>query len=131
MKQSDMRILVIDDEQDVRKSLVLFLASCGFSKVDTAKGAEEGLEKAEAKQYDLIILDMIMPKQSGWNVLEKIHFKKIKARVLVLSAVGLPNVVKEDMRVRYPRVEFLPKTEATTELVNMINKMLSTPAGRI
>ncbi len=131
MKKNDARILVIDDEQDVRNSLVIFLSTCGFSKVDTAKSAKEGVEKAETGQYDLIILDLIMPRQSGWDALEKIRTKKIKTRVLVLSAVGLPNVVKDEVRAHYPRVGFLPKTNAASELLSVVTDMLETDAGPI
>ena len=98
MKKNDASILIIDDEMDVRKSIALLLAANGFSNVDDAGGAAEGVKKAEAKHYDIILLDMIMPHVSGWGALEKISAKKIKTRVLVLSAVGLPEVVRDEVR---------------------------------
>jgi len=131
MAKNNTSILVIDDEEDVRKSIALFLAANGFSNVDTAAGANDGVRKASAKKYDLIILDMIMPRVSGGGALEKISEKKIRTRVLVLSAVGLPEVVGEEVRKRYPKAGFLPKTNAATELVGRIGEMLRSPAGTI
>ena len=131
MKKSDSSILIIDDDTDVRDSIALLLAASGFSNVETAGGAVEGVKDAEEKDYDIILLDMIMPHVSGWGALEKISAKKIKTRVLVLSAVGLPEVVRDEVRKRYPKVEFLPKTNAAAELADKIREMLKEPAGEI
>jgi len=131
MKKNDASILIIDDDADVRKSVALLLASNGFSDVETANGALDGVKKAAAKKHDLILLDMIMPRVSGWGVLEKISAKKIKTRVLVLSAVGLPEVVREEVGKRYPGVGFLPKTNAAAELADTIREALKAPAKEI
>ncbi|MFA6213973.1 MAG: response regulator transcription factor [Candidatus Micrarchaeia archaeon] len=131
MKKNEASVLIIDDEADVRKSIALLLAASGFSNVDDACGAAEGVKKASAKDYDIILLDMIMPKVSGWGALEKISAKKIRTRVLVLSAVGLPEVVKEEIKMRYPGVGFLPKTLAAAELPDRMREMLKLPAGEI
>ena len=131
MKKNDTGILIIDDDADVRKSVAFLLATNGFSNVDAVDGAAEGMKKAAAKHYDIILLDMIMPKVSGWGVLEKISAKKLKTRVLVLSAVGLPEVVKDEVGKRYPGVGFLPKTSAAAELVDRIKEMLKEPAKEI
>jgi two-component system copper resistance phosphate regulon response regulator CusR len=131
MKKSDASILIIDDEADVRESIALLLKVNGFSNVEIASGAVDGVKKATAGHYDMILLDMIMPHVSGWGVLEKISAKKIKTRVLVLSAVGLPEVVKEEVGKRYPGVNFLPKTSAATELASTIHEALKAPAKEI
>jgi len=131
MRKNEASILIIDDDPDVRKSIALLLAANGFSDVETASRAMEGVKKASAKKYDLILLDMIMPQVSGWGVLEKISAKKIKTRVLVLSAVGLPEVVREEVGKRYPGVGFLPKTSAAAELADTIREALKAPAKKI
>lgn len=129
MQKTGPKILIIDDEEDVRKSIKLYLSTGGYKNVDSAQDAKDGIEKALAIPYDLIILDMIMPEKSGWDVLKQISKKKIKTRMLVLSAVGLPNVVRDEIAVRYSGVEFLPKTNATTELLPLVEKMLKSPAA--
>jgi len=131
MVKNDVSILVIDDEEDVRRSLVLLLETNGFSNVESADGAKEGIRKAASKAYDLIILDMIMPKVSGWGVLQEIAAKKIKTRVLVVSAVGLPEVVKTEIKSRYPSVGFIPKTDAAAGLIGKIKEAMAEPAGTI
>jgi len=128
MKKNEAKILIVDDEADVRKSIALVLAANDFSEVDTAKGAVEGVKKAEAGNYDIILLDMIMPDVSGWGALEKISAKKIKTRVLVLSAVGLPEVIGDEVKKRYPDVGFMPKTKAAVELADKVRDMLKAPA---
>ncbi|MFA6214533.1 MAG: response regulator [Candidatus Micrarchaeia archaeon] len=128
---SNAGILLIDDDADVRKSIELFLSTNGFSNVESADGALEGIRMATTKRYDLILLDMIMPRVSGWGVLEKISDKKVKTRVLVLSAVGLPQVVEKEVTQKYPTVGFLPKTSAASDLVEKVKEMLAQPAGAI
>lgn len=79
-----MRILVVEDDALLRRSLAQALREEGYS-VDLAEAGDEGLYKAENTDYDAIVLDVMMPRLDGWSVLERL--RKTKATpVLMLTA---------------------------------------------
>jgi two-component system OmpR family response regulator len=83
-----MRILIVEDEPDLLQGLAKALREEGYA-VDTAEDGEDGLYKAEAWTYDLIVLDVMLPKLNGWQVLEKLRARKGLDRpspVLMLTA---------------------------------------------
>jgi len=60
----------------------------GGYEIDIASVGEEGLKKIEDNSYDLILLDVMLPKKSGFDVCREIRDKKIKTPVLMLTAKG-------------------------------------------
>jgi heavy metal response regulator len=80
-----MRILVIEDEKKVANFIKKGLEEEHYA-VDTAYDGEEGLDLAEANEYDLIVLDLMIPKIEGLEVLKTIRGKKNNTPVLVLTA---------------------------------------------
>jgi DNA-binding NtrC family response regulator len=81
------RILVIDDEIDIRESLDTLLSQDGYA-VDLAEGGTDGLRKAEAGSYDLILLDLMMPDRSGMEVLKEIRERDRETPVFMITAYG-------------------------------------------
>ena len=79
-----MRILVIEDEPDLLAGLARSLREEGYA-VDTAQDGEEGLFKAESVNYDALVLDVMLPRRDGWEVLRRLRAKK-KTPVLLLTA---------------------------------------------
>ncbi|MBM4077117.1 MAG: response regulator transcription factor, partial [Planctomycetes bacterium] len=79
-----MRVLVIEDEPDVNFAVASYLREEGYL-VDTACDGEEGLYKATTWNYDTILLDVMLPKIDGWNVLTGLR-KLRKTPVLMLTA---------------------------------------------
>lgn len=80
-----MRILVVEDETRSREFLVKGLTESGFV-VDAAADGHEGLHLAEACDYDLIVLDVMLPKRNGWQVLERLRAEGRTSPVLFLTA---------------------------------------------
>ena len=80
-----MRILVIEDEKKVATFIKKGLVEEHYA-VDTAFDGEEGLYLAEINQYDLIVLDLMIPKIDGFGVLKKIRERKNTVPILVLTA---------------------------------------------
>ncbi len=81
------RILVIDDEADIRESLEMLLTSESYS-VDLAENATTGLQKFESGNYDLVLLDLMMPDRSGMDVLTDIRERDKDTPVFMLTAYG-------------------------------------------
>jgi two-component system copper resistance phosphate regulon response regulator CusR len=85
-----MRFLVVEDEKRIADFLQRGLASAGYA-VDVAGDGQAALENIHATDYDLIILDMMLPDMDGLQVLEKIRNRKASPPVLILSARGTVN----------------------------------------
>lgn len=81
------RILIIDDDPEIRELLDFDIASSGYY-TDTASDGMEGLSKALNNKYDLILLDVMMPKMNGFDVCKNIRQAKINTPILMLTAKG-------------------------------------------
>src|SRR5882672_11465563 len=79
-----MRILVVEDEPRLLRNLAKALREEDYA-VDTSDNGEDGLDKAEACNYDAIVLDVMLPKLDGWSVLERLRKQK-QTPVLMLTA---------------------------------------------
>lgn len=80
-----MKLLVIEDSERLRKSLELGLSRLDFTVVATGDG-KEGLNLALYNDFDLIILDLMLPSLDGISILKTLRAKKINTAVLILSA---------------------------------------------
>lgn len=81
-----MKILVVEDQADLREVIVESLQEESFA-VDAATDGEEGLYKALNWDYDLVILDVMMPIMDGWQVLQALREKK-ETPVIMLTALS-------------------------------------------
>ena len=79
-----MRILIVEDEPDLLHALARAVRDAGYA-VDIADNGEDGLFNAENTDYDAIILDVMLPKLDGWEVLSRLRKSK-KTPVLMLTA---------------------------------------------
>ena len=80
-------ILIIEDEAQMRSGLKDNLEFEGYA-VDVAEDGQIGLDKSLSKSYDLIILDVMLPKLSGFDVCKKIRERGIKTPIIMLTAKG-------------------------------------------
>ena len=96
--QSTKKILVVEDEEYIRDLYVQILQKEGYL-VDSASDGEEAFMKMSKKEYDLILLDIILPKIDGLQVLEKLkkESKKITAPVVLLTNLSQEVVVAKAM----------------------------------
>jgi two-component system OmpR family response regulator len=79
-----MRVLIVEDEPDLLDGLARALRDEGYA-VDTAANGEDGLFSAESNEYDAVVLDVMLPKLDGWEVLSRLRKQK-KTPVLMLTA---------------------------------------------
>jgi two-component system response regulator CpxR len=83
---SEYNLLLIDDDQELSELLTEYLSAQGFS-ITVAHDGEQGLSKANATQFDLILLDVMLPKMDGFEVLKQLRINN-KTPVLMLTARG-------------------------------------------
>ena len=80
------RILLVDDDNEIIESMRLALESRGYT-ILVARDGNQGLSMAEKEDPDLVILDMMMPKRSGFLVLEKLRrTRPVPLRVIMITA---------------------------------------------
>lgn len=82
-----MKLLLVEDEEELSGIVARGLRKCGYA-VDTAYDGEEAVDYYNVNAYDVIILDLNLPKIDGFEVLLKIRQKDKKTKILVLSARG-------------------------------------------
>jgi len=80
-----MRLLVVEDYRPLQQSLVKGLREAGFA-VDTTRDGKEGLWYATSNEYDVIILDLMLPGMDGLEILRKMRNQGKKSHVLILTA---------------------------------------------
>jgi DNA-binding response OmpR family regulator len=80
-----MRLLVIEDYRPLQQSLTKGLREAGFA-VDTTRDGQEGLWYAMGNEYDVIILDLMLPGMDGLSILSKLRAKGRQSHVLILTA---------------------------------------------
>ena len=96
--KSDQRILVVDDDDAIRALLQTVLRRRGFH-VDGARNGVDALEQLAARGYALVVLDLMMPQMSGYEVLDHLSRQSAatRPRVLVLTAGLEPRTFATDL----------------------------------
>lgn len=119
-----MKILVVEDEPKLNKGITDGLTARGFA-VDSAFDGEEGEKMARWNEYDLIILDVMMPKKDGFEVCRSLREKGTTTPIIMLTA-------KDAIRDRVMGLndgadDYLVKPFAFEELVARIRSLLRRP----
>jgi two-component system, OmpR family, response regulator len=89
----DMRVLVIEDEIDLLEALAQLLRETGYA-VDEASNGKDGLFKAEGNEYDAIVLDLMLPGMSGWDLLRELRKTKSTPVLILTARDTLPDLVR-------------------------------------
>ncbi|MBR0242416.1 response regulator transcription factor [Candidatus Saccharibacteria bacterium] len=120
-----MRILYVEDEKFLAEAVIHVLGKNKI-KVDHAEDGEEGLRLALKPNYDCIVLDIMLPKMSGIEILKAVRARGIKTPVIMLSALG--EVEDKVKGLENGADDYLAKPFKTAELIARINAVCRRPA---
>lgn len=116
-----MRLLIAEDELDLAEALTVFFQKNHFS-VDAVNDGADAYEYASSGEYDAIILDVMMPKMNGIDVLRRLRAEGIKTPIMMLTAKGM----KDDRITGFNAGadDYLPKPFEPDELICRVRAML-------
>ncbi|MGB7551656.1 MAG: response regulator [Chromatiaceae bacterium] len=118
------QVLIVDDEPNIVISLEFLMKREGFA-VAVARDGEEGLAAIRAGRPDLVVLDVMMPKRNGYEVLEAVRADPSLAgvRILMLTAKGRP--AESEKGLELGADAYMPKPFSTRELVDKAKTLLA------
>ena len=121
-----MRVLLIEDDSSTAKSIELMLKSEGYV-IDVTDLGEDGLDLSKVYDYDIIVLDLMLPDMDGYDVLKQMRDSKIETPILILSGLGeMENKIKG---LGYGADDYLTKPFDKRELVARIQAIVRRSQG--
>jgi two-component system cell cycle response regulator CtrA len=121
-----MRVLIVEDDPLTSKSVELTLRNAGMV-VDTSALGEDGLEIGKLYEYDIILLDLVLPDMDGYEVLRRLRSTKVETPVLILS--GLSDAEKKVKGLGIGADDYLTKPYDRAELVARIQAIVRRSKG--
>lgn len=121
-----MRVLLVEDDSSTAKSIELMLKSDGYV-VDTADLGEDGLEIGKIYDYDIIILDLMLPDMDGYEVLKDFRNSKIETPILILS--GLTEMDNKIKGLGFGADDYLTKPFDKRELMARLQAIVRRSQG--
>jgi two-component system cell cycle response regulator CtrA len=121
-----MRVLLIEDDASVARSIELMLKSENFGVYTTDLG-EEGIDLGKVYDYDIILLDLNLPDMSGYEVLRTLRTAKVRTPILILS--GLASIEEKVKGLGFGADDYLTKPFHKDELIARIHAIVRRSAG--
>jgi two-component system cell cycle response regulator CtrA len=121
-----MRVLLVEDDTSMAKSIELMLKSEGFI-VDSTDLGEDGLEIGKLYDYDIIILDLMLPDMDGYEVLRRLRSARVRTPILILSGLSEPD--KKVRGLGFGADDYLTKPFDKAELVARIQAIVRRSKG--
>lgn len=121
-----MRVLLVEDDSSTAKSIELMLHSEGFI-VDTTDLGEDGLEIGKLYDYDIILLDLMLPDIDGYEVLRRLRQSRVNTPILILS--GLTELDHKIKGLGFGADDYLTKPFDKRELIARIQAIVRRSKG--
>jgi PAS domain S-box-containing protein len=115
------RILVVDDEARIREACKLVLEECGY-EISLASSGLQALERLPAEHYDIILLDLMMPEMSGFEVLAKV--KSLDPDTVVIVITGYATLEHSVDAMKKGAFDFIPKPFTPEHLRVTVSKAI-------
>ncbi len=116
-----MKVLIIDDNQEITRLLSKFLEAKGFENIVT-NDPREGLELIKKENHDVVLLDISMPELSGINIIQTLEKEQIlkNQKIIIFSALAITNFQVVELLKKGGIHAFLKKPIQLNELVTAI-----------
>lgn len=117
-----LRIMVVDDSDFNRKSMVEILTNEGFNVVGEARSAEEAIQVAHTSKANLIFIDIVMPEISGLELAK--HFQEKNSQdkfIIMMSSLNIESIVIES--ISNGALDFLQKPFDASDLIKCVEKI--------
>ncbi len=118
-------VLVVDDDRGTRRVLRKTLAGAGF-KVATARDGADALRRLRSKRFDLMLLDVWMPRMNGLDVLTRLRGRKARPRVVVMTSDDAPETLLRSIRAQ--AYHYVHKPVEPHALVDLLREIGRQPA---
>ncbi|TXK27119.1 response regulator [Pontibacter qinzhouensis] len=119
------RILIVDDSFYMRTMLKNMLSDAGYEIVGEAPNGQTALELARTTNPDLITLDVILPDNTGLDVLKGIKSEQPEMKVVIVSAVGQEVIVNEALE--YGALSYIVKPFSEEKVLEVVSQILGGP----
>lgn len=123
-RATEPRLLLVDDDDDIREMLATILEADGF-RIVTARNGHEALERIDEERPDLVILDMRMPVMDGWQLNRVLEERGDRPPIVVVTAAADPAARAADIRAE----GWLAKPFDIEELEHVIRRVLGDRDG--
>ncbi len=121
------KILIVEDELILREAYAIVLKSAGF-KVVLANDGKEALSKIQKNEYNLILLDLLMPNLDGWGFLKKANIKKKWPNTKIIIFSNLSSIEKINDALNLGADFHVIKANTTPkQLISLARDQLQTP----
>jgi DNA-binding response OmpR family regulator len=117
-----VRLLYADDEPALRDMVQNHLTLEGYD-VETAADGQGAIDLLNSKSFDIVLLDVHMPKVDGLQVLRHMHARGIRTKLIMLTGDGDPHVANEC--AKYGASDYLTKPYNYHELVDAIDRVMA------
>lgn len=121
-----MRVLLVEDDSSTAKAIELMLKSEGYI-IDATDLGEDGIDLGKIYEYDIIVLDLMLPDMDGYEVLKALRDAKIETPVLILS--GLSELDNKIKGLGYGADDYLTKPFDKRELIARIQAIVRRSQG--
>ena len=122
-----MRLLLVEDDRKIASFVVKGLEAAGFS-VDHAPDGEQGLDLGLSEPYEVIIVDLMLPRRDGLSLIEQLRAQGVQAPIMILSA---KDAVEDRVRgLQMGGDDYLPKPFAFAELLARVQALMRRSGGK-
>lgn len=124
------KILLVEDDQFIRELYEVFLKEDGYA-ITSAVNGEEAVNKFKSEFFDLVLLDIMLPKKDGITVLQDIHKINDKTPVVMLTNLAQEDLIKKSFELGasgYVLKARITKKDLLTEVKGFIDATVSAPA---